>query len=71
MLNAGVPLPKIAEVVGWSQSTTVAMAKRYGHFNLESLRDAVAAISPKYRVFGGESPENPPQFEAGETESVN
>ncbi len=43
MLNAGVPLAKVAKIVGWSASTMVLMAKRYGHFSLNELRDAVEA----------------------------
>jgi len=57
MIDAGVPLPKIAKIVGWAPATMVRMAARYGHFNLDSLRDAVAAISPEITR---ESPVNPP-----------
>lgn len=32
MLNAGVPITKVAKIVGWSGSTMVLMAKRYGAF---------------------------------------
>jgi integrase len=45
MLNAGVPLAKVAKIVGWSGSTMVLMAKRYGHFSLNELRGAVESIS--------------------------
>ncbi|HEY1649534.1 MAG TPA: integrase [Terracidiphilus sp.] len=45
MLNAGVPLAKVAKIVGWSGSTMVLMAKRYGHFSLNELRSAVETIS--------------------------
>jgi integrase len=45
MLNAGVPLAKVAKIVGWSGSTMVLMAKRYGHFSLNDLRGAVESIS--------------------------
>jgi hypothetical protein len=31
--------------VGWSPSTTVKMAARYGHFTRDDLRSAVEAIS--------------------------
>jgi integrase len=57
MIDAGVPLPKIAKIVGWAPATMVRMAARYGHFNLDSLRDAVASISPEIRA---DSPVNPP-----------
>lgn len=49
MVDAGVPLPKAAKIVGWPPATMVRMAARYGHFNLDSLGDAVAAISPEIR----------------------
>lgn len=45
MLNAGVPLAKVAKIVGWSNSTMVLMAARYGHFSLNDLRGAVESIS--------------------------
>jgi integrase len=45
MIDAGVPLPKIAKIVGWSPATMVRMAARYGHFSLDELRGAVEAIS--------------------------
>ncbi len=47
MLNAGVPIAKVAKIVGWSASTMVLMAKRYGHFSLNELRGAVESISAK------------------------
>jgi integrase len=45
MLNAGVPIAKVAKVVGWSSATMVRMAARYGHFSLNELRGAVESIS--------------------------
>jgi integrase len=45
MLNAGIPIAKVAKIVGWSASTMVLMAKRYGHFSLNDLREAVESIS--------------------------
>ena len=45
MLNARVPITKIAQIVGWSTATAVRMASRYGHFSLEELREAVDSIS--------------------------
>jgi integrase len=44
-LNAGVPIAKVAKIVGWSGSTMVLMARRYGHFTLNELRDAVESAS--------------------------
>lgn len=45
MLDAGVPIAKVAKIVGWSPATMVRMAARYGHFALDELRSAVNAIS--------------------------
>jgi integrase len=45
MLNAGIPLAKVAKIVGWSTSTMVLMSARYGHFSLNELRGAVESIS--------------------------
>jgi integrase len=45
MLNAGVPIAKVAKIAGWSTATMVRMAARYGHFTLDELRGAVDSIS--------------------------
>ena len=45
MLNAGVPIAKVAKIVGWSQATMVRMTARYGHFSLNELRSAVESIN--------------------------
>lgn len=45
MLNAGVPIAKVAKIAGWSTATMVRMAARYGHFTLNDLRGAVESIS--------------------------
>jgi hypothetical protein len=45
MLNAGVPIAKVAKIVGWSTATMVRMAARYGHFTLDELRGAMENIS--------------------------
>ena len=45
MLNAGVPIAKVAKIASWSPATMVRMAARYGHFSLNELRGAVESIS--------------------------
>ena len=45
MLNAGIPIAKVAKIAGWSPATIVRMAARYGHFSLDELRGAVESIS--------------------------
>jgi integrase len=58
MLDAGVHIAKVAKIVGWSPSTMVKMAARYGHFNLEELRSAVETITAQGY------PQNPPQSDS-------
>ena len=51
MIGAGVPLAKVAKIIGWSPSTMEQMAARYGHFTLDELRGAVETITPReYRM---------------------
>jgi integrase len=60
MLENGVPIATVAQVLGWSASTAIRMAKRYGHIRpeaqrqaLESIATALPAIAPsKSRVTG-------------------
>ena len=51
MLNAGTPVVKVAKIVGWAPSTMLLMAKRYGQFTTDDLRDAMETISSGYPVF--------------------
>ena len=64
MVSAGIPLTVIARIVGWSASTTAAMAVRYAHANEEELRSAVETISAG-------SPRIPPQVELTSKATVN
>jgi integrase len=62
MLDAGVPIAKVAKIVGWSPSTMVKMAARYGHFTVAELRPAVETItSPGIPGIEEGYPRNPPQ----------
>jgi hypothetical protein len=45
MLNAGIPIAKVAKIAGWNPATMVRMAARDGHFSLDELRGAVESIS--------------------------
>lgn len=42
--GGGQSLPVVGAIMGWSAGTMVRMAKRYGHFSAETLRDAVAVL---------------------------
>lgn len=44
LVEAGVPLPVIASLLGWSAGTTVRMARRYGHITVEAQRKAVSEL---------------------------
>jgi hypothetical protein len=43
MLEGGVPLPVVADVLGWSPSTTTKMARLYGHIGDTARRQAMQA----------------------------
>ena len=40
LLEGGIPYPVVASMMGWSASTAIRMAKRYGHIGSQALRDA-------------------------------
>jgi integrase len=44
LLEGGVPFALLAQIMGWSASSTVKMAKRYGHIGDSSLRQAMALL---------------------------
>ena len=72
MLDAGVPIAKIAKIVGWSPATMVRMSARYGHFSLEDLRGAVETISrPAGCEIDQGSPVNPPGMSESPDAKVN
>jgi hypothetical protein len=72
MLDAGVPIVKIAKIVGWSPATMVRMSARYGHFSLEDLRGAVETISrPTEGEIALRSPVNPPGMSESPEAKIN
>lgn len=44
MLEAGVPFQVVSNVLGWSPSTAIRMAKRYGHIGDKARRDAIEKL---------------------------
>jgi hypothetical protein len=44
MLNAEIPIAKVAKIAGWSPATMVRTAAQYGHCSLNDLRGAVESI---------------------------
>jgi hypothetical protein len=45
MLENGVPMATIAQILGWSPSTTIRMTKRYGHIRPDAQRQALEGIA--------------------------
>lgn len=45
LLESGQTLPMIASIMGWSASTTVRMAQRYGHISTEARRAAMESMN--------------------------
>ncbi len=44
LLEAGISLTVVGSILGWSGSTMVLMAKRYGHIGAQAKHDAVAVL---------------------------
>ncbi len=53
MLENGVPIATVAQVLGWSASTAIRMAKRYGHIRPEAQRQALESIATALPVVTG------------------
>ncbi len=45
MLENGVPIATVAQVLDWSASTAIRMAKRYGHIRPDAQRQALESIA--------------------------
>ena len=45
LLEHGTPIAVVAQILGWSASTSVRMAKRYGHIRPEVQRQALVAVA--------------------------
>ena len=55
MLEAGVPLAVVAELMGWSASTAIRMAKRYGHIGQNARRQAMETLATGYVAEGAQN----------------
>ena len=66
LLEGGVPYPVVATIMGWSASTAIRMAKRYGHIGQRAMRQAMEVLEIEEIPLG--SPKNPPKSESAETE---
>jgi integrase len=47
LLEAGIPYPVVANIMGWSAATAIRMAKRYGHIGHKAMRDAMEVLGDK------------------------
>lgn len=66
MLEAGVPFQVI---MGWSPSTAIRMAKRYGHIGDKARRDAIEKLGSATQ-WDEEGAQKWAQLEEGEKASV-
>ena len=69
LLEGGVPYPVIATIMGWSASTAIRLAKRYGHIGQSAMRQAVEIL--EFAEIPLTSPKNPPKSESGHAEKFN
>ncbi|HXY15261.1 MAG TPA: tyrosine-type recombinase/integrase [Terriglobales bacterium] len=69
MLEAGVPFSVVSDIMGWSPSTAVRMAKRYAHIGQSARREAVDKLSSA-TVFDREGAQKWAQWQASEKEHV-
>jgi integrase len=69
ILEAGVPFGVVAEIMGWSASTAVRMAKRYGHIGQAARREAVDKLASAC-VFDAEGAQKWAQSHKAETDQV-
>jgi hypothetical protein len=63
-----VPFAVVAPIRGWSASTTVHMAKRYGHIGQAAQRQAVGALNGD--SFDAQYPQNRPQSVNGRVSAL-
>lgn len=69
LLEGGVAYHVVATIMGWSASTAIRMAKRYGHIGQRAMREAMGVLEIAQTPL--ESPKNPPKSESSETERFN
>jgi integrase len=63
LLEAGVPYPVVASMMGWSAATAIRMAKRYGHIGNHALREA-ADVLGRFEISQGYPKKSPKSAEA-------
>lgn len=63
LLEAGIPYPVVASMMGWSAATAIRMAKRYGHIGSQALREA-ADVLGRTKILMGSLKKSPKSLEA-------
>jgi len=63
LLEAGIPYPVVASMMGWSAATAIRMAKRYGHIGSHALREA-ADVLGRFEIPQGSLKKSPKSPEA-------
>jgi hypothetical protein len=66
LLEAGIPYPVVANIMGWSAATAIRMAKRYGQIGQKALRDAMDVLGRREIEAGSlkKSPKSLPDQDA-------
>ncbi len=62
LLEAGIPYPVVASMMGWSAATAIRMAKRYGHIGSQALREA-ADVLGRFEIPAGSLKKSPKSAE--------
>jgi integrase len=44
LLEAGIPYPVVASIMGWLAATAIRLSKHYGHIGNQALRAAVEVL---------------------------
>jgi len=63
LLEAGIPYPVVASMMGWSAATAIRMAKRYGHIGSHALREA-ADVLGRFEIPVGSLKKSPKSAES-------
>ena len=58
LLEAGIPYPVVASMMGWSAATAIRMAKRHGHIGSQALREA-ADVLGRFEIPAGSLKKSP------------
>lgn len=69
MLEAGAPFSVVSEIMGWSASTAVRMAKRYGHIGQAARHEAIKKLG-EATIFDSEGAQKWAQWTGPQQEQV-